>query len=444
MTKLRKELTLYGLTLIAVGSCVGSGIFLTPHEIAQHLPSEGHMLLVWTLGGFISLTGALTFAELGGLFPKTGGVYQFIKEAYGELYGFLYGWCILLVITSGAIAALSVAFASYLNYFLEWSETGQKLLAISCISLITVANIFGVKISQFVSSTLTMTKIIGIAGLVIVAVVFCREGFAAPFQIREIDDPQKSFSLALIGVLWSYGGWHHASYLAGESKEAARIVPKAMMLGTLIVTLIYLTCNAAYLWLMPLDDMLANEAVATIAMTKVVEWGAPVITILIAVSVIGTASIYTLTAPRIYYRMARDGVFFSIFGRIHKKYGVPVWAIVLQSAWAIVLLLFWSTFSNLIGYVVFTDWIFMLLAGMSIFLFRKRLAHRNRPYKAFLYPVTPIIFGLIVIWFIVSVLMQEPLQAWAGLLLMAVGIPVFYIFLLRRGKKSSRELLDNN
>jgi basic amino acid/polyamine antiporter, APA family len=444
MTKLRKELTLYGLTLIAVGSCVGSGIFLTPHEIAQHLPSEGHMLLVWTLGGFISLTGALTFAELGGLFPKTGGVYQFIKEAYGELYGFLYGWCILLVITSGAIAALSVAFASYLNYFLEWGETGQKLLAISCISLITVANIFGVKISQFVSSTLTMTKIIGIAGLVIVAVVFCREGFAAPFQIREIDDPQKSFSLALIGVLWSYGGWHHASYLAGESKEAARIVPKAMMLGTLIVTLIYLTCNAAYLWLMPLDDMLANEAVATIAMTKVVEWGAPVITILIAVSVIGTASIYTLTAPRIYYRMARDGVFFSIFGRIHKKYGVPVWAIVLQSAWAIVLLLFWSTFSNLIGYVVFTDWIFMLLAGMSIFLFRKRLAHRNRPYKAFLYPVTPIIFGLIVIWFIVSVLMQEPLQAWAGLLLMAVGIPVFYIFLLRRGKKSSRELLDNN
>jgi APA family basic amino acid/polyamine antiporter len=428
MTKLRKDLTFFGLTMVAIGSCVGSGIFITPHEIASHLPSGGHMLLVWALGGVISLTGALTFSELAGLFPKTGGVYQYLKEAYGEVFAFLYGWCILLVVTSGAIAALSIAFAEYLNFFLDFGPGGKMVVALFTIVTITLANIFGVRISQLFSNFFTVTKLVGIALIIGIAFILGTISFEQATQITEVKDLESSFSLALIGVLWSYGGWHHASYLAGETRNANKVIPKAMMLGTLVVTVVYLLCNLAYLFILSVDEIAAEKAVAAEAIGRVLSWGGPLMAILIAISVFGTASIYTLTAPRIYYRMASDGVFFSLFGKIHTKYKVPVWAIVLQSGWAVVLLIFWGTFSNLIGYVVFTDWLFMLLAGVSIFIFRYRKKKDERPVKAWGYPVTPIIFCGIVTWFIYKILALEPLQAWAGLLLLAVGFPVYYAF----------------
>jgi len=444
MPKLQKNLNLFGLTMIAIGSCVGSGIFLTPHTIANDLPSEGHMMMMWLLGGLISLTGALTFAELAGMFPKTGGVYQYLKEAYGDLIAFLYGWCILLVITSGAIAALSVAFA---NYILQdpdvgyWPKMGVGAL---CILSITFANIFGVKISQLFSNFFTVAKILGIIALVVVAASLGVRSFESTVELRSIDDMGNAFSLALIGILWSYGGWHHASYLAGESKNASRIIPKAMLLGTLAVTLIYLACNWAYLTLIPLETIQENRAVAAVAVSTVVDWGGPVIAALIAISVFGTASIYTLTAPRIYYRMAKDGVFFGIFSKISDKYKVPVWAIVLQSSWALVLMLFWGLFSKIIGYVVFTDWLFMLLAGASIFLFRKTRKDHLRPIKAWGYPFIPAIFVGIVGWFIIMTLLQGMDYTLAGCALIGLGIPVFFIFRANRKNINKKENLEEH
>ena len=443
MPKLQKNLNLFGLTMIAIGSCIGSGIFLTPYTIANDLPSEGHMMLMWFVGGLISLTGALTFAELAGMFPKTGGVYHYLKEAYGDLVAFLYGWCILLVITSGAIAALSVAFA---NYVLQdpdagyWPKMGVGML---CILAITLANIFGVRISQMFSNFFTVTKILGIIALVVVAASLGVRTFESTIELRSVEDMGDAFSLALIGILWSYGGWHHASYLAGESKNATKIIPKAMLLGTLAVTIIYMACNWAYLTLIPLEAIQENQAVAAVAVGAVVDWGGPVIAALIAISVFGTASIYTLTAPRIYYRMAKDGVFFDIFSKISEKYKVPVWAIVLQSAWAVVLMLFWGLFSKIIGYVVFTDWLFMLLAGFSIFLFRRTRKNHPRPIKAWGYPIIPAIFIGIVGWFIGMTLLQGMDYTLAGCVLIGIGIPVYYLFRSTRKQVDNKILEDN-
>lgn len=436
MPKLRREITLLGLTMIAIGSCVGSGIFFTPHDMANDLPSGGLTLLAWIVGGVISICGALTFAELGGLFPKTGGVYVFLKEAFGEVFGFLYGWCILLAVTSGAIAALSLGFAECLDYFWDLSKGQKMVIALSTLGAITFINIFGVKLSQWASSSLTILKIAGIAFIVVVAITLSGSAPEGNFSIEmEHPDPWGAFALALTAVLWSFGGWHHASYLAGETLNPSKTVPRAMLLGTIAVTVIYLVTNVGYMYLLPLDEIAESRAFAANAVATVLPIGGTFTTILILVSIFGTMAIYGLTAPRIYFKLAEDGLFFPLFAKVHKKWKVPVWAIVLQSAWAVVLLLFWGTFENLLKYVVFTDWLFMLLAGISIFVFRRTMRHAPRTYKTWGYPIVPIIFILIVGWFIVSILRVEPINAIAGLILMAAGFPVFYIFKFWKNKQ---------
>ena len=436
MPKLKREITLLGLTMIAIGSCIGSGIFVTPSEIASDLPSGGLTLAAWVVGGIISIAGALTFAELGGLFPKTGGVYVFLKEAFGEVFGFLYGWCILLVVTSGAIAGLSLAFAKYLGFFWDFSDNEELGVALCTLVGITVINIFGVRLSQWASSFLTIIKIAGIAFIILIALTLSGGAPEGNFSFElNSADPWGAFALALVSVLWSFGGWHHASYLAGETLNPSKTVPRAMLLGTVAVTVIYLCTNIGYLYLLPVSEIAETKAFASTAVASVLPWGGTFTTLLILVSVFGTMAIYGLTAPRIYFKLAEDGLFFPLFARIHKKWRVPVWAIVLQSAWAVILLLYWQTFENLLKYVVFTDWLFMLLAGISIFVFRKTMKHAPRPYKTWGYPIIPLVFILIVGWFIVSILRVEPMNAIAGLILLAAGFPVFYVFKFWQNKK---------
>jgi APA family basic amino acid/polyamine antiporter len=436
MPKLKREITLFGLTMIAIGSCVGSGIFFTPHDMANDLPSGGLTLAAWIVGGVISICGALTFAELGGLFPKTGGVYVFLKEAFGEVFGFLYGWCILLAVTSGAIAALSLGFAECLGYFWDITDGQKMAISLTTLAAITLINIFGVRLSQLASSSLTVLKIIGIAFIVIVAVTLSGKAPEGNFSLTlEHSDPWGAFALALTAVLWSFGGWHHASYLAGETRNPAKTLPRAMLFGVVAVTVIYLATNVGYLYLLPLGEIAESRAFAANAVASVLPVGGTITTILILVSIFGTMAIYGLTAPRIYFKLAEDGLFFPLFAKVNAKWNVPIWAIILQSGWAVVLLLFWGTFEDLLKYVVFTDWLFMLLAGISIFVFRKTMKHSPRPYKTWGYPVIPLIFILIVGWFIVSILRVEPMNAIAGLILLAAGFPVFYVFKFWQSKK---------
>ncbi len=437
MTELRKELTLYGLTMVAIGSCVGSGIFLTPSQIAGHLPSPWLILLVWGVGGIITLTGALTFAELGALFPKAGGVYAYLKEGYGDLFGYLYGWAYLLVICSGAIAALSIAFAYYLGFLFPLGSTGIKVVAVSAIIAVTVINILRVKAAEVFSNIFTGLKLIGIAAVVLIGFFMGNSGLVRSPISRSVssDNLLVAFGLALIGVLWSYGGWQHASFVAGEAKNARRAVPRAMIVGALVVALVYLLTNLAYLFLMPIDQIIGSESLAADAVSSVIPFGGILIAVVIAISVIGTAGIYTLSAPRIYYAMADDGIFFKKLAWIHPRFRTPVNAILTQSIWAIILLLFWGTFEDVITYVVFIDWIFFALTAFTVYLFRSARKDMARPYKTLGYPVTPAVFILISTFFVVNTLIEKPKQAWAGLIFMAIG-GIFFVFFKRRKLKT--------
>ena len=439
MEGLKKNLNLYGLTMIAVGACIGSGIFLTPGQVVENVPNHLLVILVWILGGIVALTGALTFAELGSMFPKSGGVYVYLKEAFGPLAGFLYGWVILLVINTGALAALGMAFAEYLNYFIDLNQNAKVIIAISTVAILTLINVLGVDISQIFANVFTGLKLIGILVIILVGFLFTGEGNQdLVLNLNEKPDHVVTgMLLALIGVLWSFGGWHHTSYLSGEAKNAERTVPKAMVYGVLIVTLVYVLINIAYMKLLNINAIMTTETVAGDALQVVFPYGAKIMAIIIAISVFGTIGIYTMTAPRIYFAMAKDGLFFKGLAKVSKRYNTPANAMLIQAIWAISLLIIWGKFRDLITYVVFMDIGFMLLTGICIFVFRQKYRERSRPVKVPFYPFIPVIFILISIAFVGSTFIGRPEQAWAGLIILGLGIPVYFLF--KRKSKSQKD-----
>jgi len=434
MSQLKQKLTLFDMTMIAIGSTIGSGIFLTPSIIAKALPSPIWILLVWMFGGLMALSGALTFAELGAMMPRAGGVYVYLTQAYGGIIGFLYGWAYFLVVNTGGIAALSVAFATYFGYFVPLSPAGIKIAAIVGIVVVTLINVLGVKAGGVFSDVFTMLKLAGIVGLIAVGIGWGTSGetsFLAPLGDLP-GGPGSALAVAMVGVLWSYGGWQHATFTAGEAKDAKRSVPVAMIIGALVVTIIYLLTNVSYMFLLSPSQIAASSRVASDAIQVILgPIGGSIIALAIFISTFGTAGIYTLTAPRIYYAMASDGLFFRKVAEIHPKFHTPAFAIIFQSLWAIVLILFWGTFENLISYVVFTDWIFFSLAAASVFLFRQRLPEAERPYKALGYPFTPVFFIAASVWFVLNTFVEKPAQAWAGIGLLALGVPVYHFWKIK-------------
>lgn len=431
MANLNKRLNLFGLTMIAVGSCIGSGIFIAPAQIVEAVPNATLVLGVWMLGGIIALTGALTFSELGGLFPKSGGVYVYLKEAFGDLVGFLYGWAILLVITTGALAGLCVAFAEYLKIFIpDMTEGTKTAIAAGTLIGLTVFNMFGVHLSQGIASLFTGLKLLAIAGIIVAGFVYFDPGqVQLDFSLEQNipDNLMVAMLTGLIGVLFSMGGWHHASYLAGETIDAKRTVPRAMFLGVLVVMVTYLLVNLAYMFLLPLEAIAQTPRVAGDAITTLVPWGGKAVAVAIAISIFGTISIYTMTAPRIYQAMAEDGIFFKELAFIHPKWRTPVTAMSIQVVWTLVILLFFGgLFNEIITFVVFLDIAFMGLAGLSLFVFRKKMKEAERPIKVWAYPVVPIIFVIISFAFAINTLMEKPAQAIPGLVLLAIGVGVYY------------------
>lgn len=360
MSGLQKKLTLYGLTMIAVGSCIGSGIFVTPAQIAGAVPNAWLVLAVWALGGVIALTGALTFSELGGMFPKSGGVYVYLREAYGDLTGFLYGWVTLLVINTGALAGLCVAFAEYMKIFVPGMGEGMKTaIAVVTMLALTGFNILGVSVSQGLANVFTGLKLLAIAGIIVAGFLYfdpvaVSQNFAAGQPIPA--NLTNAMLTGLIGVLFSVGGWHHASYVAGEALDAPRTVPRAMFLGVLIVMTMYLLVNLAYLFLLPLGTIAQTPRVAADAMALVAPWGGKAVAVAIALSIFGTISIYTMSAPRIYFAMAADGIFFKQLAFVHPRWRTPVTAMLAQVLWALAVLLFFrGLFDEIITFVTFMD-----------------------------------------------------------------------------------------
>lgn len=421
----KRDIGLYGLTMIAVGSSIGSGIFKTPSEIAGYLPSEGLMLMVWMLGGLIAICGALTFAKIAGDFPHVGGFYVFLKRAYGDLPAFLFGWSMLLVINTGSLAALSLVFTSYLSSFVPLSDNAQLLIAIGTIIVLTAMNILGVKFGNIFASIFTSAKLMGILFVVFLGLFFGTNQSVSHLNTNYPDAHNglslvSAFGLALIGVSFSFGGYQHATFVASEVKDASRVVPRALVIGILIVCIAYLATNVAYLRFLPIDQIAASKSVASDAIGTIWNFGGKFVSFLIILSVVGTIGIYILTAPRIYFAMADDGLFFRKFAELHPKYGTPVWAIAFQSAWTIVLLVFWKTFSNLITYVVFVDEIFFLLTAISFFI----LIRSKKPIGILL----ALVFIAMTAFIIVNTLLEKPEQAVAGLIFLAIGTIFFAIF----------------
>lgn len=427
----KKQISLYTLTMIAIGSSIGSGIFKTPSEIAGYLPAQGWMFAVWIVGGFIALCGALTFAEIASHYPKAGGFYVFLKEAFGELPAFLYGWTMLVVVNTGSLAALSLVFASYLNVLIPISETMQIIVAVSAIVILTIMNVLGVRLGGLFASIFTTAKLLGIFTVVVIGVLWGQNTVSftdLTWAGNAKNLPLVSaFGLALIGVTFSYGGYQHSTFIAAEVKNAQKVVPRALLLGISIVCLAYLTINVAYLRLLPMVSIVASKSVASDAVSVIWSAGATFIAFLITLSVLGTIGIYILTAPRIYFAMADDGLFFKQFARLHPKYKTPQYAIIFQSLWTIVLLLFWKTFSDLITYVVFIDTAFFCLTAATIFVFRKRIKEAAT-YRTIGYPFTPLIFMAMSAFIVVNTLIEKPTQAIAGLVFLGIGVGVFYAF----------------
>ena len=433
MSAKTKGLTLFALTMIAIGSTIGSGIFKTPTDIANYAPDAGLMIGLWVIGGLISLVGALVFAELGARIPKGGGVYSYLNEIYGPLPAFLYGWCLLVVVSSGTIAALIVVFADYVQYFVGFDPELKPLVAAGSIVVLTLFNTFGIKSSEWFANISTVLKIIGIYGLLIIALFLGkREIFEAAPVVADAAPAKFNLAAAFVGVFWSYTGWHYASFVSADAINPRRNVPLAMILGTAAVTLTYVLCNMAYLKVLPMETIQTSDALAATAMDQVIAGGGTAVAALIALSVFGCAGLYILATPRIIQQMSLEGIFPKMFSHSHPKFGVPLNAILLQSVWAIVLVFFWGKFEALYTYVTITEWLFLLAACAGIFVVRQRLkaAGSSVAHEGFvtpLYPILPIIFCVFVLWFISKNVVSENSAAYFGLLIIPVGVVLYYI-----------------
>lgn len=416
--------------MIVIGACIGSGIFVTPSSTLQYIPHHGYAILAWCIGGFVAFLGALTFSELGSRFPKEGGVYVYLKQAYGGLAGFLYGWIILLIVNTGALAALGLALVDYLHFFLDIPTTLKPIIAILVIWSLTIVNIFGVNISQSFASIFTGLKLLAIFLIIFTGLHFIPTNYERLQLDLTTDVPPNLMSgilLAFIGVFWSIGGWHHATYLSGETIEPKKTVPRAMLLGTTTVTLVYVLVVISYMLLLPMDVMTNSDRVAGDAMASVFTFGGQFVSLAISISIFGTIGIYTMTAPRIYYAMAKDGIFFRFLADVSPKYGTPYKAMLFQSAWATVLILVWGTFNKLITFVTFMDIVFMALATATIFIFRYR-KEANDGFTISFYPYIPIIYLMITIAFVINTLSSLNAESWVGMGILALGVPAYYYF----------------
>ena len=426
--ELRRTLTLYGLTMIAVGSAIGSGIFRTPGKIALEVHSPQLVIALWVLGGVVALTGALTFAEMGSMYPGAGGLYVYLREAYGDTIGFLYGWFILFISTSGSIAALTVVCAEHLLYLCGGTAGSRWTLplAVGITIFLTVINLFGVKIGEWIANLFTGAKLAGLALIIVAGWWFLNPAVApanaaSAFANTPPNNLFTAFAAAFIGVLWSYGGWQHASFVAGETKNPQRNVPRAMMLGAAIVTFVYVSANVAYMRLLPIEQIARSKTVAADAMSLVFPGAGLLMAFLIALSTFGTTGIYCMTTPRIYYAMAKDGIFFQKLAEVHPRWRTPVNAILIQSGWSLFLLLFWGTFENLIEYVTFMDWIGLGMVGTAIFVLRRKHPQVKRGYRTWGYPITPLLFVGLCGLFLLFTLVGRPIQAGAGLIVAGLG-----------------------
>jgi APA family basic amino acid/polyamine antiporter len=420
--------------MVVIGGIIGSGIFINPYLVARTLDSTPLVLAAWIAGGAIALAGAFAYAELGGLFPKAGGQYVYLRDGCHPIAGFLYGWALLLVIETGAIAAVAITFATYALRLAGRPDVRPVPLALAAIVALSIVNFFGVKPGSRVLNVLVVLKVAALA-LLIGAGVLAPAGDAwfGGARAAAPDSPGVlvAFGAALVPILFAYGGWQNANYLAEEIESPERNLPLSLMAGTLVVVLVYVLVNLVYLRALGLDGLAATTTPASRAAEMM--FGGPgdrFVTAAIAVSTFGFLDLAILAPTRVYYAMAADGVFLPALARLHPRYRSPWVAIVLQSVWSCALALT-GRYEQLLNYVVFADWIFFGLTVGTLFAFRRQVPLAARPPRAFRcpgYPILPAAFCLVSAAVVASVVRADPVSALRGAGLLALGVPVFWWF----------------
>jgi APA family basic amino acid/polyamine antiporter len=426
---LRRVLGFSDVFNFLVGTVIGSGVFLVSAAMASATGSPVLMLGVWVLGGALSLFGALALAELGAAYPESGGMYVYLKEAYGPLVAFLFGWTSFLVIEGGGIATLSSAFATrYLPFFVEISPASQRIVAVTLILTLGVVNVLGVKGSAMVQRVLTALKIAAILAIVIGLLLFA-EGDASHFTAPPLPPLSPSLlsgiGVALVASLWAYKGWELVSMIGGEVRDAQRNMPLGLLIGTAVVVALYLLANVAYLYVLPLDAIAASPRVAADAMQAGLGGdGARMVAGIVLVSIVGAMNGNIFTSSRLFFAMARDGLFFDRMAAVHARFETPHVAILGLTFWAAALAIT-GTFEQLAAYVVFGAWIFLGLTGLAVVVLRRTQPHRPRPYRTWGHPVTTILFAVAALVISASAFFAAFWNALAGLGLILLGVPAY-------------------
>jgi APA family basic amino acid/polyamine antiporter len=443
--QLLRKMNLLDSTFLVIGAIVGSGIFMTTGFIAEYLPSPLMILIVWLLGGFFALSGALAFAELGAMYPRTGGQYIYLREAYGLWAGFLYGWGFFWVIECGGVAALAVGFAEYFGYFvpalstktyllkfnllgLDYSLSTGQLIAVASILFLSAINYLGIKSGILVQNIFTFLRIAAVAVLIVLGLTAGSKAGVVSFEGLLTGDMSfsiKLFGLALIAVLWTFDGWYGVNCAAGEIKNPGKNIPRGLILGTLSVTLIYFLVNVVYVSALPVERMKGVARIGELASTQLF---GPTATLFISstimISIFGCLSASILYGPRVFFAMAQDRCFFKSMRYVHPRYRVPTKAIVWQGIWSSLLCIS-GTYQDLFEYVVFALVIFWAATGLAVIILRFKQPEIPRPYKTLGYPVLTILFVLINLGVFLNTIWAQPLQSFIGLIILIVGIPAF-------------------
>ena len=437
------KLSLFDATLLVIGSVVGSGIFLTTGIIAESLPDPVLILTVWLVGAVLTLFGGLTLAELGAMIPEAGGQYVYLRTAYGPLAGFMYGWLSFFIIYSGGIAALGVGFAEYLSYFFPTLGLQNLLLKFSFISIsagqlvamigivaLTAINYLGVRSGSTVQNIFTVIKIFAIAILVAAGIIAISGNYSASQELIAGNNemPQNiiaAFGVALIAVLWTFDGWYNINPIASEIKNPQKNLPRSLILGIVFIGIIYILVNLFYIQALRIDEMAGVVRIGEKATTSMFgTMFGTIMTAVILISILGCLSATILPGPRIYYAMAKDGLFFKSFSKVHPKYHSPSVAVIWQGIIASILCVS-GTYEQLYTYVIFSTLLFYIALAAALFVMRKKKPDMPRPYKVWGYPVVPVIFGLSMLLIAINTLFEKTLESMVGIVLLFLGWPVF-------------------
>jgi APA family basic amino acid/polyamine antiporter len=427
MSELRRTLSQRDLIFIVVGTTIGSGIFLTPGNVLRSAGSGGVALTVWVVGGILSLLGALTFAELGAAKPDAGGLYVYLRDAFGTALAFLFGWTMLLVIGSGSLATLAAAFPRYVEVFVDLPVWGERVVSVLMIVAVAAINIRGTRQSADIQGLATILKVAVLVGLALILVTLGgaqRSGgtwWPETFSIATVT----AGVTAMIGVLWAYEGWQYVTFSAGETVDPQRTFGRGIVIGTLMLIGIYVFANVGYISALGIDGVAESRRVASDAASVVIgPWAAAVLAVVILISIFSASNGLVLTLPRLFFAMAKDRLFFGKLAEVHPAFGTPASAIVVTALWSSVLVLS-GTFETLLTYVVFMSWVWFALAALSIFWYRARQPELQRPFRTPGYPLTPALFILAALVIVVNTVMAQPRQSLIGLAITLAGVPAY-------------------